>query len=67
MDEEKTEILDRSQGAKFLGIVAGYIRNETGSTARLQEIPVGRFSKEPKDMDITLHLGPQAIQDISLD
>ncbi len=68
-----TFMLDRTQGAKYLGIVAGYQILEQERTVRLIKIPVTveiaidgllqieRIQK-PAIFGIDLHLGPQYIQ-----
>ncbi len=59
--QEVNESLDRGEGARYVGIVAGYSQLDKERVTRFYEIPVGVF-KAPKPLDIELYLGPQEIQ-----
>ena len=63
-DEEITKILDRAEGTKYIGIVAGYYRAKKDSMVRLIEVPLSMLSKSPKKMKINLYLGAQEIQEL---
>lgn len=60
--QEIKESLDRTEGAKYVGIVAGYYALNKGSSIRSYEIPVSLFNN-PKKLAINLHLGPESIQE----
>jgi predicted component of type VI protein secretion system len=61
--------LDRAEGAKYIGIVAGYYQLQKRQVVRLYTIPVteeqqrGMIVIKQKPMKINLFLGPQALQD----
>ena len=60
--QEKTDVLDRSEGARYLGIVAGYFQLEKKRASRILPIPLGGLiRKKPKKMDLELFLGPEEI------
>jgi type VI secretion system VasD/TssJ family lipoprotein len=61
--QEVTESLDRAEGARYVGIVAGYSQLQRERVTRFYEIPVGAIIKSPQRLDIELYLGPQEIQD----
>ncbi|MEW6599498.1 MAG: type VI secretion system lipoprotein TssJ [Nitrospirota bacterium] len=63
-NEETTKTLDRSEGTKYVGIVAGYFQMEKKNIMRLIPVPLGMLSGSPQNMDIGLYLGPKEIQDI---
>jgi len=60
--QELNESLDRAEGARYVGIVAGYSQLQKERVTRFYEIPVGVF-KDPKPLDIELYLGPQELQE----
>jgi predicted component of type VI protein secretion system len=70
--EYQSIILDRAEGAKYIGIAAGYADFQKERITRLVEIPVmtvkegGMFSKQtvakPGKLDLTLRLGPHQIE-----
>lgn len=62
-----SELLDRTEGAKFVGIVAGYYTLQKESSTRSYAIPVAELGKDsavqkPAKLGIDLHLGPQGIR-----
>jgi len=63
-NEETTKTLDRSEGTKYVGIIAGYFQMEKQNIMRLIQVPLGTLSGSPKKMDIGLYLGPKEIQDL---
>ncbi len=65
-NEDKTETLDRAEGTKLLGIVAGYFGKDKDSAVRLAPVPVGIFIKDPREMNIDLYLGSQGIHEFSV-
>jgi type VI secretion system VasD/TssJ family lipoprotein len=65
-DQKITETLDRAEGAKYIGIVAGYFKHKERIT-RLFPIPVSRLTKKPKKFKVNLYLGPQEIQEAEED
>jgi type VI secretion system VasD/TssJ family lipoprotein len=58
-----SEILDQAEGAKYLGLVAGYFTFGKEKPYRLYRIPAAAGGK-PASMKIDLYLGPQTIQDM---
>ena len=67
--EDQTFDLDRAEGAKYVGIVAGYYQMQKKQVVRLYAIPVteeqqqGMLVIKQKPLKINLFLGPQALQD----
>jgi type VI secretion system VasD/TssJ family lipoprotein len=64
--QEAKEYLDRAEGAKYLSVVAGYYNLQKATVVRLYQIPVDTLSSKPRDskprdLNIDLYLGPQAI------
>jgi type VI secretion system VasD/TssJ family lipoprotein len=60
--QEVNEVLDQAEGAKYLGLVAGYFVFEKEKPYRLYRIPTAAGGK-PASMKVDLYLGPQTIQD----
>ncbi|MRR36701.1 type VI secretion system lipoprotein TssJ [bacterium] len=58
--EDVTDVRDRAEGAKYLGIAAGYYDLKKSSSLRL--LPIDRIG--PGAIVIDLILGPREIQDI---
>uniref|UniRef100_A0A831XKR9 Type VI secretion system lipoprotein TssJ n=1 Tax=Geobacter metallireducens TaxID=28232 RepID=A0A831XKR9_GEOME len=72
--QELAETLDRAEGARYVGFVAGYYRLDRERSARLFPIPAVEETKgyisrtklvKPGRLDIKLLLGPQEIQDVT--
>lgn len=61
-DTEISETLDRSEGTKYVCIVAGYYELEKDQMFRRIPIPLSIFTKQPKKLNIDLILGSQEIQ-----
>jgi predicted component of type VI protein secretion system len=67
--EVQTLELDRAEGAKYVGIVAGYYQLLKRQVTRLYTIPTteerdkGMIVIKQKPLKINLFLGPQALQD----
>jgi type VI secretion system VasD/TssJ family lipoprotein len=57
------ESMDRSEGAKYVGIVAGYYDLEKDNAVRTFQIPLS-FFKNPKSLSIDLALGAKGIKEI---
>ena len=62
-DEETVKTMDRAEGTKYIGIVAGYFGMQKEKIFHLQQIPLGFITKNPKRAKINLFLGPQGIQE----
>jgi type VI secretion system VasD/TssJ family lipoprotein len=61
--DELTDSLDRAEGAKYVGLVAGYYFLQKEKVSRLYQIPVGgMISKKPEILNIDLYLAPQDIR-----
>lgn len=64
--EELTELLDRAEGAKYVGLVAGYYSFEKENMTRLFEVPVVRswiWGRKPGLLTIDLDFGPEEIKE----
>jgi len=68
--QELTEILDRTEGAKFVGIVAGYYALHKETSVRSYPIPVTEVKRgsllvqKTAQLNIDLYLGPQGIMPV---
>jgi type VI secretion system VasD/TssJ family lipoprotein len=60
--QELNEVLDQAEGAKYLGLVAGYFAPGKEKPYRLYRIPMAAGGM-PASMKVDLYLGPQTIQD----
>ena len=60
--QELTEPLDRAEGTRYVGVVAGYSQLQKERVTRFYAIPFSVFGN-PKPLDIDLYLGPQEIQE----
>lgn len=56
------EALDRAEGARYVGLVAGYYSLHKANSVRIYEIPASLFNN-PKKLDIKLHMGPEGIEE----
>jgi type VI secretion system VasD/TssJ family lipoprotein len=69
-DKELTESLDRPEGAKYVGIVAGYYFLQKERVVRFFPIPVieekkkGTITSKPGVLKIDLYLAPQQFQEV---
>jgi len=61
--QELNESLDRTEGAKYVGIVAGYYSLHKVHSVRSYQIPVSIFNN-PKKFTINLLMGPEGIQEV---
>ncbi|MGV8074542.1 MAG: type VI secretion lipoprotein TssJ [Syntrophobacteraceae bacterium] len=67
--EDQRFELDRAEGAKYVGVVAGYYNLQKRRTVRLYTIPTseereqGMVVIKQKPLRINLFLGPQALED----
>ncbi|NVN91501.1 MAG: type VI secretion system lipoprotein TssJ [Desulfuromonadales bacterium] len=61
-NQDLTEPMNRTEDAKYLGIVAGYYSLKKDQSTRLFQIPVS-WTNSPKKLYVTLHMGPQGIQE----
>jgi len=68
--QEVNESLDRAEGAKYVGLVAGYYQLQKERTVRFFQIPVLQEKKgntivsKPGILQIDLLLGPQEMQEV---
>ena len=63
--KEITESLDRAEGARYIGIVAGYYNLDKQRASRIIPVPVGgMFGKKAAKMDLDVFLGPDEIQGV---
>ncbi|MBC8017919.1 MAG: type VI secretion lipoprotein TssJ [Verrucomicrobia bacterium] len=64
-----TELMDRTDGAKYVGIVAGYYTLHKESSVRSYKIPISEVKtgstlvQKPAKLNIDLYLGPQEIKE----
>ena len=69
-NQEIWESLDRAEGSKYVGVVAGYYQLQKERTSLLVSVPVVQVKKEktillvPNRLDLDLYLWPQQIQEI---
>ena len=70
--QELNESMDRAEGAKYVGLVAGYYSLQKDKSVRLYPIPILEESKGlvfrtktsiPAILNLDLYLGPQEIQE----
>ena len=67
-NQELTELLDRTDGAKFVGIVAGYYSLQKESSVRSYPIPLSEVKRgstiiqKAAKLNIDLYLAPQEIK-----
>jgi type VI secretion system VasD/TssJ family lipoprotein len=67
-DQSLHESLARTEGARFVGLVAGYYSLQKDAAARLFAIPTRTVdqasapAQQPAQLDISLYLGPEQIQ-----
>lgn len=60
--KEISEALDRAEGARYIGIVAGYYNLDKQRASRILPVPVsGMFGKKAAKMDLDVFLGPDEI------
>jgi len=63
--KEITEALDRAEGARYIGIVAGYYNLDKQRASRIIPVPVGGvFGKKASKMNLDVFLGPDEIQGV---
>ncbi len=61
--KEITEALDRAEGARYIGIVAGYFNSDKQRASRIIAVPVaGMFGKKASRMNLEVILGPDEIK-----
>jgi predicted component of type VI protein secretion system len=60
---EKTEKIDRVEGTKYVGLIAGYYNLQKENVTHFVSIPVSSFGSKPKALNINLYLGPQGIKE----
>lgn len=60
---DSNEIMDRTEGAKYIGIVAGYYELRKETAVRYLQVPVSLLNN-PKKLTIELVLGPKAIKEM---
>jgi type VI secretion system VasD/TssJ family lipoprotein len=69
-NRELNETLDRTDGAKYVGIVAGYYNLHKETSARVFDIPIKaervkkNLVQKPAQMNLHLYFGPQAIIEV---
>ncbi len=61
--QELTQALDRAEGAKYVGLVAGYFNMQKSRMVRLQAVPVHEATGQAGILKIDFYLGPQEIQE----
>jgi len=63
--KEISEALDRAEGARYIGIVAGYYNLDKQRASRILPVPVGGlFGKKASRMNLEVFLGPDEIQGV---
>ena len=67
-NQKSAQSLDRAEGAKYLGLVAGYYTLQTESSIRSYPIPLTELKKnstlpqKPAKLSLDLYLGPRGIR-----
>jgi type VI secretion system VasD/TssJ family lipoprotein len=69
---EVAELLDRPEGAKYVGLVAGYANLRKENSVRLYAVPIIeertgwsiRKKGRPGKLEVDLYLGPESIQEV---
>jgi type VI secretion system VasD/TssJ family lipoprotein len=61
---EKTETLDRAEGTKYVGIVAGYYMLQKERAVRFYTVPVSFFLNNPSSLQMGIYFGQQEIQEL---
>jgi len=69
---EVSETLDRPEGTKYVGLVAGYANLKKENCARLYAVPIVkerigysvRKTEKPGNLEIHLRLGPESIEEV---
>lgn len=61
-NQDNTESLNRTEDARYLGLVAGYYYLKKEDAVRTYPIPVS-WTNKPKKLNVDLHMGPSAIQE----
>jgi type VI secretion system VasD/TssJ family lipoprotein len=61
--QKREESMDRTEGAKYVGIVAGYYDLRKESSSRSFQIPLSLLNN-PKKLRINLKLGPNEMQEV---
>lgn len=56
------ETLDRTEGTRYVALVAGYYSLHKANTVRVYQVPTSFFNN-PKKLDIKLHMGSAGIQE----
>jgi len=59
---EKMEKIDRVEGTKYVGLIAGYYNLLKEKVTRFVPIPLSLLFNKPKVLNINLYLGPQGIK-----
>ena len=68
--DDRSSELDRAEGAKYIGIVAGYYTLQRANAVQLYTIPTVEEKKDgltvitQKPFDIEVYLGPQSLQQL---
>jgi predicted component of type VI protein secretion system len=62
---EKMEKIDRVEGTKYVGLIAGYYNLLKENVTHFVPIPVSSFGSKPKVLNINLYLGPQGIEGVA--
>ena len=60
--QEVTEVLDRADGARYIGFIAGYYNLKKDKVSRLYSVPLS--GSKPQPINVDLILGPQEIQEM---
>jgi len=69
-NQEIYESLDRAEGSRYVGVVAGYYQLQKDRTSLLFSVPVAQVKEKktitlvPDRLDLNLYLWPQQIQEI---
>jgi type VI secretion system VasD/TssJ family lipoprotein len=62
-NEEKMVKIDRVEGTKYVGLIAGYYNLLKENVTHFVPVPLSSFGSKPKVLNINLYLGPQGIKE----
>jgi len=61
---EKLEKIDRVEGTRYVGMIAGYYNLQKGKVTHFVPVQLSSFGNKPKVLNINLYLGPQGIREM---
>lgn len=62
-NREKIEKIDRVEGTKYVGLIAGYYNLLKENVTYFVPVPISSFGSKPVVLNINLYLGPQGMKE----